>query len=57
MAESAGEGLRFKVTEALSKDVGRGFARLDPEDLARLHASTGDVLEVRGQRTKPTAGR
>ncbi len=51
MAESAGEGLRFKVTEALSKDVGRGFARLDPEDLARLHASTGDVLEVRGQRT------
>jgi len=42
--------LRLKVAEALGKDVGRGFARMGPEDLARLHASTGDVVEVRGKR-------
>lgn len=42
--------LELRVTEALSKDVGRGFARLDPEDLARLGASTGEILEVSGKR-------
>ena len=42
--------LKLKVSEALSKDVGRAVARLDPDDLARLGASAGDVIEVTGKR-------
>ncbi|MGC4117108.1 MAG: CDC48 family AAA ATPase [Myxococcales bacterium] len=49
-AAAPSDALELKVAEALTKDVGRGFARLDPVDLARLHASTGDVLEVSGRR-------
>lgn len=49
-AESSQEPLRLRVAEALGKDVGRSFARLGPEDLARLGAKTGDILEVSGKR-------
>ena len=41
---------KFRVTEALAKDVGRGIIRLDPTDLARLQAQIGDILEIRGKR-------
>lgn len=41
---------RFKVAEALPKDVGRAIARLDPHDLERLGVSVGDLVEVRGKR-------
>lgn len=41
---------KLKVTEALPKDVGRAFARIDPEDLEKIHASTGDIVEVIGKR-------
>ncbi|MBI5442397.1 MAG: CDC48 family AAA ATPase [Deltaproteobacteria bacterium] len=40
----------LKVAEALTKDVGRAFARIDPADLARLGASIGETLEVSGRR-------
>jgi len=43
-------GVRLKVTEALGKDVGRAFARMGPEDLERLGASIGDIVEVSGKR-------
>lgn len=42
--------LKLKVTEALTKDVGRGFARMGPEDMEMLGASTGDSLEIAGKR-------
>jgi transitional endoplasmic reticulum ATPase len=42
--------LKLKVTEALSQDVGRAFARLDPEDLKKLGAASGDTLEITGKR-------
>lgn len=42
--------LQFRVTEALSKDVGRAFARLDPEDLEKVQAAIGDTVEVTGKR-------
>ncbi len=42
--------IKLKVSEALSKDVGRALARLDPEDLERLGASPGDLIEVTGKR-------
>jgi transitional endoplasmic reticulum ATPase len=44
------ESVALRVAEALPKDVGRGIARLDPQDLARLGAEVGDVLLVTGER-------
>jgi len=42
--------LKLKVTEASSKDVGRGIARMGPEDLDRLQVAIGDPVEVAGKR-------
>jgi transitional endoplasmic reticulum ATPase len=39
------------VTEALSKDVGRALARMDPEDLQQLGVAIGEIVEVTGKRT------
>ncbi|MBI2319111.1 MAG: AAA family ATPase [Betaproteobacteria bacterium] len=41
---------RFRVAEAFLDDVGRGRARLDPDDLKRLQAAPGDVLLITGRR-------
>lgn len=43
-------GIRLRVTEALTKDVGRAFARMGPEDMALLHIAIGDTVEVEGKR-------
>ena len=43
------EVLKLKVSEALSKDVGRAYARMGPEDLARLGVEVGDIVEVAGK--------
>jgi len=42
--------LKLKVTEALSKDVGRAFARMGPEDLEKLQGAIGDIVEISGKR-------
>jgi len=42
--------IKLKVTEALTKDVGRALARMGPEDLERLDAAVGDTVEVEGKR-------
>lgn len=42
--------LKLKVTEAISKDVGRGIARMGPEDLDKLRVAIGDLVEVAGKR-------
>jgi len=42
--------LKLKVTEALSKDVGRTYARMDPQDLKKLGAEVGDVIMISGKR-------
>jgi len=44
------EPVRLRVTEALAKDMGHGFARVGPEDLARLGLGVGDTVEVEGKR-------
>ncbi len=41
----------LRVAEALPKDAGRGLARLDPQDLERLGADIGDVVEIAGKRS------
>ncbi len=43
--------LTLKVTEAFSKDVGRGVARIDPGDMKLLDADVGDIIEIAGKRT------
>jgi transitional endoplasmic reticulum ATPase len=43
--------LSLRVAEAPTKDVGRGLARIDPQDLERLGASIGDVVEITGKRS------
>ena len=42
--------VKLKVTEANSKDVGRALSRMDPEDMAKLGAAIGDIVEVTGKR-------
>ena len=42
--------IKLKVTEALTKDVGRALARMGPEDLERLDAAVGDTVEIEGKR-------
>ena len=42
--------LQLKVAEALSSDVGRKWARLDPEDMRRLGVVPGDIVLVTGGR-------
>ena len=42
--------LKLRVTEAIGKDVARAFARMGPEDLAKLQAAAGDIVEVEGKR-------
>jgi transitional endoplasmic reticulum ATPase len=43
--------LTLRVGEALSKDVGRALARIDPEDLKKLGISIGDVVAITGKKT------
>ncbi len=50
MAHAAPDIIKLKVTEAVSKDVGRAFARMGPEDLTALQAATGDTIELSGKR-------
>lgn len=41
--------LGLKVDEALAEDVGKGLARLDPEDIKSLSAVLGDLIEIAGE--------
>jgi transitional endoplasmic reticulum ATPase len=49
-AKAEPDGARFRVAEAFLDDMGRGLARMDAEDLKRLHATPGDVLQITGRR-------
>jgi len=40
--------LELRITEALAEDVGKGFARLDPEDIKTLGGVLGDLIEISG---------
>jgi transitional endoplasmic reticulum ATPase len=44
------DALILKVSEALTRDVGRGIARLDPQDMKRIGAEVGDIIHVQGKR-------
>ncbi|KPA16514.1 ATPase, AAA-type, CDC48 [Candidatus Magnetomorum sp. HK-1] len=42
--------MKLKVTEALNKDVGRAYARMDPDDLKKLDINVGDTIMIYGKR-------
>jgi transitional endoplasmic reticulum ATPase len=46
--------LELRVSEALAEDVGKGLARLDPDDMRALNGTLGDVIEITGE-TKTVA--
>lgn len=50
MKTSMERTLSLKVAEALSKDVGRALARMDPADMLSLGAQIGDIVEIVGKR-------
>jgi len=50
MTKNDNKKLVLKVKEALSKDVGRAIARIDPEDMKALGLDVGDVIELEGKR-------
>ncbi len=53
MPNPSSTSLRFKVAEALARDVGRAVARLDPDDMRTLGLEIGDFVEVRGKSGTP----
>lgn len=50
---SFGHPVMLRVKEALSKDAGRAIARIDPEDMKRLSAEVGEIIEIIGKRQTP----
>jgi transitional endoplasmic reticulum ATPase len=38
--------IKLKVVEALPKDIGRAYARLDPADMSKLGLSVGDIVQL-----------
>ncbi len=42
--------MELKVSESLIDDVGKGLARLDPEDMRALNALLGDLIEITGKK-------
>lgn len=46
-----GVDLELRVSEALPEDIGKGWARLDPEDIKALNCVLGDLIEIRGAKT------
>ena len=42
--------LDLKVSEAMIEDVGKGLARLDPEDIKAINGVLGDLIEVGGDK-------
>ena len=43
--------LKLKVSEAPPRDMGRGYARIDPDVMGRLGLENGDVVTIVGKRT------
>jgi len=49
-SSKANKTVVLKVTEAWSKDVGRGIARIDPDDMSKLGVDVGDIIELKSKR-------
>ncbi|MEN6382299.1 MAG: CDC48 family AAA ATPase [Rectinema sp.] len=49
MAEEVAK-ITLRVAEAKPKDVGRGIARVDPQDFEKLGIDIGEIIEIEGKR-------
>ena len=49
-ADEETQALTLRVLEASQRDVGRGIARIDPNDMAKIDASPGDIIQITGKR-------
>ena len=47
------ETLTLKVSESLSKDVGRAIARIDPDDMKDIGVEVGEIIEIKGKKSTP----
>ncbi len=45
------ESVTVRVSEALTRDVGRGLVRLDPTDMATMGLQSGETVQVTGKRS------
>ena len=45
------ESTTLRISEALTRDVGRGLVRLDPDDMTSLGIETGDTVRVIDKRS------
>ena len=43
------ESIKLKCREAYTRDVGRGFIRIDYDSMDKLKISTGDTVEIEGK--------
>ena len=50
MGRRSDGSLKLRVSEALAKDVGRAWARMDPVDMGTLGLAIGDIVETVGKR-------
>ena len=48
--ESTAAALELRVAEIFIEDVGKGLARLDPDDTQLIGATLGDVVEIKGEK-------
>jgi len=48
--EKTQDKLSLRVSEAKAKDVGRGIARIDPEDFKLINAEVGDIILIEGKK-------
>ena len=48
--KSAATALELRVAEIFIEDVGKGLARLDPDDAKILGATLGDIVEIKGEK-------
>jgi transitional endoplasmic reticulum ATPase len=48
--EAPPKTFKFRVSEALGKDVGRAYARVDPADMKAMEAEIGDIVEISGKK-------
>lgn len=45
------DSLSFRVINAMPEDVGQGHVRIDNEDMDKIRAALGDVVEIQGSKT------
>ena len=45
------ESVNLRVAEALTRDVGRGLVRLDPDDMNTMGLQTGETVQLTGKRS------